>query len=454
MQILKRNNGIDLKASNSHLIGNAKIVLSDAITGKITDVIEKKNTFTTALNSLFNAVPYNLNKGSLYNASTGYADGMDYQTPLYQKALGGIMLFPQSLGSDLNDYYPSFDSNYPTGYASMAEYVQQDSRQGVFDAVSSGEITNGYRWVYSWGSSFGNGAIGAVALSNVKCYKYFNDFATMLGLGASTSYYPIGTGINVGSINDCTVIGCNARGWYYRSSSNKIYFIPIPVEKISLMENYRNVYNDVTELNYTIPANSLLYLTDDEIHIFTITSSTAESSSVTHTILDLDDETTSSTTFTVAAYLDLGNYMSNTTCVIRDGYLYIKKAGASSSGGSIYKINLSNVADVDELETTVDMTYTCGLWNVGGIIYSINFLIADDDTIRAVSGDNGQIPVYRKGVYVMRCAAPVCSMFSRVYTGAGVDVLTPYCATKANLDNIVTKDASKQMIVNYSVTQV
>lgn len=459
MEILKRTQGIDFKAKNSSLVGLAEVVLKDATTGKVKEVVKQKNMLTNALTSLANKVPFNLNDSAIYRAVAGggaYADDLIGYTPIIDKALGGVIVYPTALGNDPDLLYLPFSTHTPTGYAGKETYTQDDPKQGVYDAVSSGTITNGYRHVFTWGSAYGNGVIASVALSNSKCYKYFNDYATMIGSGSGTSFYISNMNAIVppeSRITSSTIIGVNTRGVYLRSSTNKVIFTPLPMTKVDLLIDYKQPFTARRELNYTIPSNSFLCLGEDELHIFTITSASVSSTSITHTVLDLDDETTTDTTFTVAAYITSASRLLG-VCAMRDGYVYMPKYGNTSSGGSIYKINLSDATDVTELTSTSNMTYSYNFWNVGGMIMGLWFNIGDDDVIRPVENNCNIFPIYRKGVWVVKAVLPTSQWSNDDFTGIAVDVLHPYCATHADLENAVNKTADKQMVVNYSVVQV
>ena len=60
MQILKRSQGIDFSAKKSGLLGQAEISLIDVKSGKVTDKIKQKNSFTSALDSLYNGSAFNM----------------------------------------------------------------------------------------------------------------------------------------------------------------------------------------------------------------------------------------------------------------------------------------------------------------------------------------------------------------------------------------------------------
>ena len=168
-----RKKGIDPKARGTELHGRVLIEMFDGITGKKTDEVRHDNFFTDALDSILNKCPWGCDRVEL---GGGTIRGTDYQTNrIFETLLGGIMLFPDSLGNDPSDLYPNFASNLPTAYASMMAYETADRKQGSFNSVESGAVNNGYKYVYDWSTSNGNGPIAAVALSHKYCYNHFNN---------------------------------------------------------------------------------------------------------------------------------------------------------------------------------------------------------------------------------------------------------------------------------------
>lgn len=451
MEILRRTQGIDFKAKNSSLMGSVELMLKDADSGKVKEVIKQKNMFTNALDSLFNKSAFNmaneLNIRPLGNYNQYQA--LPIQTPIVNKALGGILLFPTALGSDANVLYPDFATNYPTGYASRAEYTQDDSRQGAFNGQSSGHVpdTNSYKFVYDWGSAFGNGVIASVALSNVNCHKYFGSFATMVGS------YPYSKTLGSGSWNRRS-IGINSKGLWLNSgelSSGSIYLCRMPERKIELeydpMATVGTYEEAIPDFTYS-GADTLFAVNDDYVHVFKITSASASSSNLTFTKIDTSDFTITTTTISnISAYLTGASGRENQACcAVIGNYAYLPKNG----WGSVYKINLTNISDVTEIELPSSRHLNYGLTNCGGILFGYDFVIGSDDVARSTSDHNsGYYPCYRDGVWI-----------GKIYQGNTnvhrlfADVLTPYCATHADLETAVTKTADKSMTVNYTVTQV
>lgn len=185
MNILKKTNGIDLRAKNSALRGNVTIQLRDAVTGHVKNEISGHNMLTNGLNSALNGCPFQLNVvDSAYGSVLTGTQRMK-MTPIFSQLLGGVMLFPEALGDDRDLFFPSFD-NSPTAFASMESYTQDDPRQGLFDAVASKPIDNAYRYIYEWGSSYGNGSISSVGLSTRNCHTWVKREQTSSDLGTTT----------------------------------------------------------------------------------------------------------------------------------------------------------------------------------------------------------------------------------------------------------------------------
>ena len=451
MEILRRTRGIDTRGHGA-LMGCAEIILKDADTGKVKEVVRQQNMFTNALNSLFNKSAFNM--ANMLNVkvieSINEYNNEPLQTPVNEKALGGVLLFPNALGSDADVLFPDFAANYPTGYASRESYTQDDSRQGVFDGVSSGEITNGYRFVYNWGSAYGNGQIGAVALSNSKCYKYFNDLGTAIG------GYSFHKNLSTNSWARRS-IGINSKGFYMNngehSGAGSLFFVPYPERKIDLLYNPSAATGtyEVQIPDYTYPSGygSLFCVAEDYIHVFSITSSGASSSTIKYDKISTSDYTVTTTNLTVAAYLTGANGVNCQICAVRGNYVYLPKNGYTS----VYKINLTNTADITEIEMPSGASLGYGTTICGSTIFGYNFVIGTDDVVRVSSTATWFRPCYLDGVWCGKILANGSGGGGSIHS-LYVDTLTPYCATHADLQSTVTKTADKQMVVNYSVVQV
>ena len=460
MNILKKTNGIDLRAKGTALQGHVKIQLKDDTTGRIVEEIEHKNFFTKALDSAYNGCPFGLD--SLMKLGSGVTsdnpnDSSTYKFGrIFDSLLGGIICFPESLGTSVDDYYPSFADNFPTAYASMADYSITDSRQGTFDGVSSGDTENGYRYVYNWGASGGNGTISAVALSHVNSYEYFKNPINMMfpkqsNANASRGFY--GNVIKasgdkgVVAMTDKYLICINEDGNYHR----RIECHELPCFNIGLTKKYDGITIGDNSYKWTINLSehgigSAVIWQIYEGHLWGISKGGAGASTVTFSKIDLETGSMERIEKRWAIPNTAALYRG---AALKDGFFYI----SSSTEGIIYKCSMTSDADIDDIECGASANI--GLYTTDGMpfIFGTNVII-NNGVILDHSADNPEAPktlnipypVYQNGVWVL-----TSNGWSQ---NLNAQILTPYCATKANLDSPVEKTPERQMIITYNVNQI
>lgn len=459
MEILRRTQGIDLKARNSGLHGHASIVLKDALTGKITDKVEKDNFFTMGLDSAVNGCPFGLNQQLFSNMSM--AGSYANFSPIHTQLLGGITLYPQSLGSDTGVLFPPF-SNIPTGYASLDSYTQDDPKQGTYDSVSSGAITNGYKHVYNWGSAFGNGTIASLALNPRGSHMWCKDWSKALNptifAGTGDTQNGIGfCGFPMWNAGDAIVAVCdNGMLWKFNDgTTNEWRYSKIAPFNIDLTNPYMfGTSNGTCADQVMIPLWALSgssygnwdtwqFISGQLVYI------SRNNNTFTVTYFDMSDgsvDNTETYTFSGASFGSAGG------CICGD-YLY----WGSSTAGKIYKCNLNNVADITEI-TSSNIPANSTVWYVGTQFLYTNRGIYDtasdvfvETAQDTMAGANWIHYLYDNGVWL------VTSSHYGWYNGnrrLGATMKNWACMTHANLENAVTKAADKQMVVNYSIIQV
>ena len=440
MEHLKRTKGIDPKARSGALKGICEIIFKDELTGKVTDKEVKENMLTNGLTSLYNGCPYALDKPMI---SGGNFSPITKQVPVNDWGLGGIMLFPQALGNSSDLLYPDYFSNPPTGFASKAAYVQEDARQGAYDGNQSRVVQNGWLNVYNWGSSFGNGTIASVALSHQNCYKFFDDLSVAV-IKQMTSYKYIG----VSSINGyMQIIGANSKGIYLNNGQGSYGAFP-PGAKIwrwtkheTKLDLLADNYNNPTSLDpiWEYPAYGYFFVAEDYIYYIRVTTS-ASTSEFTLYKIDLSDNSVTSASYQFAANIKANGFHDSDLFVKKGNYVYLFKA----DGSAVYKLNLSNTADITEIALPAELTNPtyCGLSLVKGIIIGNGFVIGADD-VAIASPAIGKKIVDAKGVWAIVGDGSV-----------NAAIMAPYCATHADLSEARTKQTGTELIVNYTILQV
>lgn len=480
--IIKRQ-GIDPKARTAAIRGDVCIQLKDALTGKIVEEERGHNMLTNGIESAINGCPFDINK---IDGGASSTPRTWVYTPMYQKLLGGLLLFPQALGNDANLMFPSF-ANSPTGFASMDSYQQGDSRQGSYDAVSSGVVTNGFRHVFSWGSAFGNGTIASLGLAPMFCEGWCKDVtkrlrpSTLLADNAFTTYAMYYQRfVAIGENGFCTItrerdnnLRFSQLCFYGRQrphSLNLLQNMPYNDTRVDYDTDYsaypfsnehRNGYTWAVHVP-NLPSNNDIdgywrrysfQVTDDYVYVVYHTSDNGSSYTVTK--LDITDgSVVSENTYTFS-----GSF-GNGVPVYYNGYIY----APSSVAGKIYKCNTANVADVTEIThssipVNAHLRYTGGQW-----IYNQYFILdASCDTIEGNTGIIGAgysegeaykedgygsaIPLFDDGMWLVG----TFSTRSNIYITANVKQWG--LMTHFDLQNAVVKTPDKQMEVQYSITQ-
>lgn len=337
------------------LHGHTKITLTNP--DGSTEIIEKDNVVTNWVQNIFNADVNGVIDYSLLMPLT--------------KMFSGCYLFNAPAGDvDENSIFIPKGSDV-TAHAGDEAYVGLDPTHGNPNLIESGEVTNGYRFVFDWQTSQGNGTFNTVGLTsghngnlgrpilNDLNLKTFDDIGVLWG-GASTQ----------ASVTEPMIL-CqfwdfeNNKAYHVRAGEQfvEIDIYSAPFKTIGLLEdmiNFKLVETIVTDIG-----SGLLKRTDKYIPslskvgdvIYLVSPPTAPSYTtiyefnlvtrqsnqiVLRTTLPALDLITGLEGLIVCAYIDL--------YPIIDGYVYYrKKKVADDAGIRYYKVNLNNSADVKEI---------------------------------------------------------------------------------------------------------
>jgi hypothetical protein len=144
------------------LHGHTKIVFTDKF-GRESVKLDKDNLVTDAIQKIFE---------SNFFGSIDYS----YLMPAIKKTLGGVVLFENSLGSDPTDIWiPTSFDNPITAHAgqTVPASLADDITRGLPNSAASVALNNGYKLVWNFPETQGNGDIAAVGL----CHSDFGDYA-------------------------------------------------------------------------------------------------------------------------------------------------------------------------------------------------------------------------------------------------------------------------------------
>ena len=132
--------------------GHTKIILTNVETGE-QEVHEDDNLITNALDKLINI-----------EMAMNHAPNTRI-LPIATNALGGIMLFDNTLTEDVNNIHFPAEAHL-VGYANTSVNTD-DKFRGSWNSVESGKTMTGYTAVWDFGTAQANGTIKAVARTSV-----------------------------------------------------------------------------------------------------------------------------------------------------------------------------------------------------------------------------------------------------------------------------------------------
>ena len=162
------------------LKGNMVVELTDVNTSEV-ETFTEENMVTNAVNNILGLNPM----GIFYAASGQYDDAVlwnDTLLPICPNMIGGILLFSKALEENADCIYVASD-NLPVAYASNNVNSTSNLARGSLNLVESKALENGYKFVWEFTPSQGNGTIASVALTGALGGQ--NGFGSLVGDGSA-----------------------------------------------------------------------------------------------------------------------------------------------------------------------------------------------------------------------------------------------------------------------------
>ena len=151
--------------SNSIKIGGKQTL---KCVGKNPKLSQAKSKNDKNISGLLNQILGTNPMGTMYKAAGSYDDLIvwnDNLLPICPNMIGGILLFPSAINEAVdNIYLPS--TNLPVAYASNDVNATANTRRGSMNLTESMALTNGYKFVWEFTASQGNGTIAAIGLTS------------------------------------------------------------------------------------------------------------------------------------------------------------------------------------------------------------------------------------------------------------------------------------------------
>lgn len=454
------------------LHGHTKIILRDAKTGEITDVVEKDNLVTDAIENIY---------------SNNYFGALNLPdiTPL-RDMLGGVLCFEDPMMELASNVLPpSEDENKMIANAGQTAHSSASTTRGNPNGTLSEEIQNGkgYKFVWDFSTSAANGTINTVCLVNKvggdvglkPIEQVANSPLMAISSNKATALYS-GVAHNYSEFYHALVKidTANETGLYVELAERPTS--TLTVKEISLCLSTQGV-NDpagraiVTDTHSVTLTRSFdrryTAICCDDDYMYVVEPSANEGTTLYIDKIDLSTWTATSMDITDAS-LSLRNEMffrnydygyACRTC-ISDGYLYWYK----SDKRSFYKFNLSNTADIVEIDT--EMTEDCneeyGMVAIGnGIVVGKNFFINDKVYPMATEPANKIMYYTDYTTPFIRFVRDGSNFYVWAYLYDTSYSTTVYAAcafprlmlsTIQVLNNPVVKTSDKTMQIQYSIT--
>lgn len=460
------------------LKGRMVMELTDVNTQEV-ETITEENMVTEAVNNILG-----INPMGAYFSETEYDTGVVWVgnlLPICPNMIGGILMFSKPLEEKADNIYPKSD-NLPVAYAANDVNSTTNLARGSLNKTESKVLDNGYKFVWEFTPSQGNGTIAAVALTS----KFGGQNALGSLVGDASTFLQLRR-VDVGALSNAkqAVLFEAVEMDFEKNLLHSITFkdsavlirkIRIPVFTLGL----NDVIDDTSYLvleEQTVSTTTFKFLGsytlngefmdghDGYWYGFSNEGNSSGNAKVVWVKIKKDDlsmtegEWSLSNTklMSVGQRDDSGSYPERKVrCCVRNGYVYIP---AYNKQG-IYKINISNSTDV----TLIPFGYTskwkplcesgtCEVYMtlIGDVIMSGDFQVLADDFIVHTQGSarvlNGATPLFQYKNFLVGWGGSYGKEYRGVY------LLTPYLASINNLSAAVVKNTDKTMKITYTLTE-
>ena len=433
-----------------------KEVLKDG--NLVTDVLEK--ILTLNLNGLLT----NINKDTFY--------------PIVEKIVGGILLFKDKITEDKNTSFVT-TSNECIGYAGQVEGVQENPLQGSFNKQESKATSNGYKFVWDFGTSKANGKISSVCLTNAKAGGgYFgtksNGETNRIKLGedkylikdTDTEMKKKYVNVVEANFEENYIVSIVPESDYLRIIKSREPLLNFRLDDSLSFLNEKNITETKIKYKKSYGTYGVCIYVDAENYYLLKTSTSGGNTNVTKLKINKANNSIEETEFTlenvkienIGSYSLDYDYYRTIKSVLRGGYVY----AVSTDEKYVVKFAINNPVDVTKIEPKFTLktgsvsshTTGCGMYILGDMIIGTNFTIDKNDKVTEIA---------QSDLSTIECI-PLCyGPFLLGYFANGESsgdkylrkvlyLITPYSATINNLSKTVEKTADKTMKITYYLT--
>ncbi len=460
------------------LKGTMTIELTDSTTGDIETVTEE-NMITEALNDIFTYNPF----GTFYNAgeTLNPVEWQETMLPICPHLIGGILLFSKALTESTDNIYPP-TNNLPVAYAANDVNSTANTMRGSLNQTESKALDNGYKFVWEFTPSQGNGTIAAAALTS--CWGGQNAFGSSV---ATASTFLMLKSLRIDDVPDARKqMFFNAVAYdfdtevmtsiTFKDSAVIIRKLRIPCFTLGINEQLNNTTTTILSED-SVTTSSFVW--DDGYTVFGdffdggdgywYGFSSKGNSSGTATVyrVKINKETLELTentwTLSNAKLQSIGtrdeasSFPERTIkSVMRGSYLYV----VAYNKKGIYKINANNETDVTLIEFGFTSAFkplcesgSCEVYQivVNNLIMGWDFVIDEADKVTKMGGavrlEDAASPMFQYKNFLIQWGGSYGNEYRTTY------LLTPYLVSVNNLSETVEKTAEKTMKITYTLTE-
>lgn len=447
--------------------GKTIIELTDVKTKK-KEVLKDDNLVTDVLEKILtlnpNGLLTNINKDTFY--------------PIVEKIVGGILLFKDKITEDKNTSFIS-TSNECIGYAGQVEGVQENPLQGSFNKQESKATSNGYKFVWDFGTSKANGKISSVCLTNAKAGGgYFgtksNGETNRIKLGED-KYLIKNTDtemkkkyVNVVEANfeENYIVSIVPESDHLRIIKSREPLLNFRLDDSLSFLDEKNITETKIKYKKSYGTYGVCIYVDAENYYLLKTSTSGGNTNVTKLKINKANNSIEETEFTlenvkienIGSYSLDYDYYRTIKSVLRGGYVY----AVSTDEKYVVKFAINNPVDVTKIEpkfilktgSVSSHTTGCGMYILGDMIIGTNFTIDKNDKVTEIAQSDLStiecIPI-SYGPFLLGYFANGESSGDK-YLRKVLYLITPYSATINNLSKTVEKTADKTMKITYYLT--
>lgn len=460
------------------LKGEMVIELTDENTG-VVETIRETNMVTNAINHILGLNPM----GVFYKTSGQYDDMLawnDELLPICPHMIGGILLYPSTVTEDANNIYPS-SAVLPVAYASNDVNATADTHRGSMNLVESKALDDGFKFVWEFTPSQGNGTIAAVGLTSAKGGNsvFGNE------VNSTAGYLKLReVKLDTQTTEDLTLLYSAVEVDFENNVMYSLKFVDssVIVRKLRLPVFTLGLNDKLDDTTVTVLEETTLhcsvfsfttgytpygdFLDGHDGYWYGFSNSPNSSGDATMKWIKIKKSdltfTEGTWTFSNAHMRAIGSFKIDTYVnrsirgVIRNGYLYIPNYDVDG----VYKINLSNSTDITLIPlgfTSANRTLSgsstsqCCTTLINDFIIAYDYIITANDTVIQLIGNSRfpyiGTPLFQYKEFLAGFGGNYGSDYQTTW------MLMPYLATINNLAQAIVKNADKTMKITYTLTE-